>query len=120
MSESTAAAPAPDNSDADATKSADTGETQSLENVVISLQKTFSRVSASSSKLPPENARSLILGNVNFEMAVPLDASQDRLFYSPTGKVSLKLTGTIQQDVRPIPRQAADPKSKPSAGDDLF
>jgi hypothetical protein len=45
--------PAPENSgDAApaAPKSANTGNAQSLENVSIALQKTFSRVSASSSK----------------------------------------------------------------------
>jgi hypothetical protein len=100
-----------------APKPEDTGEAQSLDNVLIALQKTFSRVSASSSELPPENARSLILGNVNFEMAVPLEAGQDKLFYSPTGKVNLKLTGTIQQDVRPVPRQANGPKPNTPGGD---
>lgn len=86
-----------------------TGAAQPLENVLIALQKTFSRVSASSSLLPPEDARSLILGDVNFEMAVPLEAGQDKLFYSPAGKVNLKLTGTIQQDVRPVPQDPTGP-----------
>src|SRR5690349_12052869 len=102
---------APEDPGSEATKPADAGQSQSLENVLISLQKTFSRVSASSSKLPPENARSLILGNVNFEMSVPLDVGADKLYYSSAGKVSLKLTGTIQQDVRPVPRNPIDPQT---------
>jgi hypothetical protein len=96
--------------------SKDASGAQPLENVLIALQKTFSRVSASSSNMPPENARSLIMGNVNFEMAVPLDAGADRLYYSPTGKVSLRLTGTIQQDVRPVPRSGENPSPKEASG----
>jgi hypothetical protein len=73
-----------------------------LDDVLISLQKSFSRVSARSSEVAPENARSLIVGNVNFELTLRLSPDKDTLLHKPEGELQLKLSGVIQQDIRAV------------------
>jgi hypothetical protein len=103
-----------------------------LDEVLIALQKSFSRVSkqtARSTSDSPEKARALIVGEVNFEITIPVtpvtqvtsevrevfaadviaepnDVNTnkprfDKLRYQPEGNaISLKLCGTISTDIR--------------------
>ena len=70
--------------------------------MIVALQKSFSRVSYRSAKVPPEDARALVVGRVAFELALRVDPEGDsRLLYSASGSIELKLTGHIDTDIRP-------------------
>jgi hypothetical protein len=75
----------------------------SLADVLIALQKSFSRVSAKSKDVPPESARAMIVGNVEFELSIRLEPAEDNLFRKPDGDLQLTLKGVIQQDIRAVP-----------------
>jgi len=80
-----------------------------LHKILIALQKSLSRVSANSKDSEhPENARALIVGSIGFELTVNIEpeadasGSIDYLVYKPDGKLLLKLTGSILQDIRAV------------------
>lgn len=73
-----------------------------LDDVLLALQKSFSRVSHGSRDVPPESARALIVGNVNFELSIHLKPEIDRLIHQNDGGIQLKLNGVIQQDIRTV------------------
>lgn len=106
-----------------------------LEDVLIALQKTFSRLSATTATLNAEEfrdkARALIVGEVNFDIAlnveptvVPnsdgsLPSAPGNLRYCSDGSgFPLKLSGRIATDVRhaeAAPPAAAPPAAAPGA-----
>jgi len=71
-----------------------------LDDVVIALQKTFSRVSARSASVPSDQARALVTGQVNFAFSLKVDPQEDFLHPTPKGSVELNLSGTIDTDIR--------------------
>ena len=71
-----------------------------LDDVVIALQKTFSRVSARSASVPVENARALVTGQVNFTLSLKVDPQGDYLHPASNGSVDLNLAGVIDTDIR--------------------
>ena len=74
---------------------------QHLDDVMIALQKTFSRVSASSANVPEEDSRALITGSVAFELSLKVDLDEkDHLLLNSRGTIDVKLTGTIETDIR--------------------
>lgn len=72
----------------------------SLDDVVIALQKTFSRVSARSASVPSEQARALVTGQVDFTLSLQVDPQEDYLLLNPKGSVELNLSGSIDTDIR--------------------
>ena len=72
----------------------------SLDDVVIALQKTFSRVSARSAAIPSEQALALVTGQVDFTLSLKLDPQEDYLQLNPKGSVELNLSGSIDTDIR--------------------
>lgn len=81
-----------------------------LDDVIVALQKSFSRVSEASRDVPPEQARALVTGNVGFEISARFDitnkadgSSDDRpdvLVHRQSGAIELKLTGHVETDAR--------------------
>lgn len=77
-------------------------EGPSLDDVVIALQKSFSRVSARSADVPPENARAMVLGQVSFDLSLRVNSADDKLRLDPQGAIDLKVSGTLNMDVRTV------------------
>lgn len=74
-----------------------------LEDIVICLQKSFSRVSAISAQIPKEQSRARIVGNVNFTIRLNLEPGEDdHLMFDKQGSVELQLIGQIDTDIRPV------------------
>jgi hypothetical protein len=73
-----------------------------LGNVLVSLQKAFSRVSRDSASVPAHKARALVVGKVNFEMSVKCHSADDSLLVADDGGITLRLAGTLEVDVRPV------------------
>ena len=81
---------------------ADDQTLQSLDDLIITLQKTFSRVSEKSAKIPEEQARALVTGIINFEISTTVKPEQDRLMVTKSGEIKLTLKGTLETDIREI------------------
>ena len=72
-----------------------------LDDVVIALQKTFSRVSARTGQVPEQDAQATITGRVDFELGVKVNPdSNHALLPDPQGSIELKLKGGLDTDVR--------------------
>lgn len=88
-----------------------------LGNVLVSLQKSFSRVSRASADVPAHSARALVVGKVAFEMSFKCEPVEDALLIKDDGGMELKLTGTIEVDIRVSTRDgppvSADPPVDP-------
>ncbi|HEX6746538.1 MAG TPA: hypothetical protein VF092_04525 [Longimicrobium sp.] len=80
----------------------DTPIDPTLDDVLVALQKSFSRVSARSADLPADAARALVVGKVNFDIGLKTNIIADRLVVNAGGAIELKLSGTIQQDIREV------------------
>ncbi|MBX3317939.1 MAG: hypothetical protein KF902_13875 [Phycisphaeraceae bacterium] len=82
----------------------------SLDEILVALQKSFSRLSASSREVSPENARAMITGTVQFELTAKFTVSKssaagpydppDVLMHRDDGSLDLKLSGTLETDTR--------------------
>jgi hypothetical protein len=70
-----------------------------VDQFLVALQKTFSRVSRDSAEIPEGDARALIMGPVEFEVSVPCALDGDRLMLMSTGGTALRLKGTISPDL---------------------
>ncbi len=90
---------------------ADTGtpraEAPFLEEVLVALQKSFSRVNNQSAAVPEQQARALMVGDVDFQLTLNVEpyrksenAPADRLLVKPGGEISLSLSGRIDTDIR--------------------
>ncbi len=110
-------------------KSTDSKKEATLDEILTALQKSFSRVSAKTSEVPLEAARSMITGNIEFEVTLPFAPDGDKLRYKPGGDANAKFTGVVAQDIRavhptemaeakpelkPKPKLKPKPESKPS------
>ena len=79
----------------------DGAEGATLDQVVIALQKTFSRVSASTARVASHRARAIVTGRVGFSMRLEVAMPQaDHLVATPGGPIVLELNGTLDTDVR--------------------
>lgn len=77
------------------------GEGAALEQVVLALQKTFSRVSAHTARVSGHRARAMVTGKVGFSMRLGVAMHEDdRLVATPGGPIALELSGTLETDVR--------------------
>lgn len=84
--------------------SSETGSVQddqpTVDRMLIALQKTLSRVSRDSADVPEGQARSIITGNVSFELEVKCSLiSGEKLLLDEERGRPLKLTGQIAADV---------------------
>ncbi|MDI6402416.1 hypothetical protein QLX67_10455 [Balneolaceae bacterium ANBcel3] len=77
-------------------------EKQSLENLLITLQKSISRVMDQSAKNHKEQDRrtALIVGDVDFELKMKLSNEKDRFFLDKNGEIELNLHGKIDPDLK--------------------
>ena len=72
-----------------------------LDDVIVSLQKTFSRVSSRTGKIPELDAQATITGTVKFELGIKVNPDSDHaLRPDPQGSIDLLLSGDIETDVR--------------------
>ncbi len=74
----------------------------SLDDVIINLQKTFSRISEKSATVPEHRARALVTGIVNFEISTRINSEDDKLVISKTGDIQLSLKGTLETDIEDV------------------
>lgn len=72
----------------------------SLEQLLVALQKSLSRVSRNSADVPKDQPRSLIVGNVAFHLRTRCAQEGDnRLLVGSEGEIDLELSGTITTDL---------------------
>ncbi len=74
----------------------------SLDDVIIALQKSFSRVSARSADVPAENARAMVVGQISFDLSLRANPDDDKLRLDSRGAIELKFSGTLDTDVRTV------------------
>ncbi|WP_019617198.1 hypothetical protein [Psychromonas ossibalaenae] len=72
----------------------------SLDDLLVNLQKSLSRVSARSGDVPDDQSRSLIYGDVDFSIELKVDGEQDKLQVRKDGAVKLSISGKISIDIR--------------------
>ncbi|MDD1795062.1 hypothetical protein LRP50_18195 [Enterovibrio sp. ZSDZ42] len=73
----------------------------SLDDTLIALQKSISRVNEKSLPLPMGGDRpiALIIGDIDFELELSCDQVEDRLIVSKGGTIHMKLKGTLNTDM---------------------
>ncbi|MFA4987382.1 MAG: hypothetical protein WC712_12415 [Candidatus Brocadiia bacterium] len=71
-----------------------------LEDVVKSLQKSFSRVSRDTAVVSESAARARVVGRVRFTMGLTVTPEGDRLRVDPAGIITLSIEGEIEPNVR--------------------
>ena len=81
-------------------RSSEESSERTVDDFLIALQKTLSRVSRESAKVPSEQARSLITGNVAFDVDLKcsLGAGQKLMLNDETG-APLRLSGQLSSDI---------------------
>jgi len=94
-------------SEQQAQQTAPRAEAPFLEEVLVALQKSFSRVNNQSAEVPEHQARALMVGDVDFQLSLNVDpyrdaehATADRLLVKSGGGISLTLSGRIDTDIR--------------------
>ena len=82
------------------TKSATEQQSETLEHLLLALQKTLSRVNRESSNVAEGKPRSLIVGDVDFNLSCRCNlASGDKLELNDKGGITLDLSGHINTDI---------------------
>jgi len=75
-----------------------------VEDIVIALQKSFSRVShqteTSRQQGGEASALALVTGPVEFTLELPATPAGDRLVYDEKGSLKLTMNGTLHPDIR--------------------
>jgi hypothetical protein len=79
-----------------------------LDDVLVALQKSFSRVSTKSADVPPDQARAMVSGQVSFEMSLTVNLEEDYLHPNTKGAIGLKLSGNIDTDIRTVEEGLTD------------
>lgn len=72
----------------------------SLDDLLVNIQKSLSRVSSRSATVPENQARSIIYGDVDFSIELKIEGEGDKLFVKKDGSVKLSMSGKISADVR--------------------
>jgi hypothetical protein len=72
----------------------------SLDDVLVALQKSFSRVSSRTADVGPEEARAMISGQVAFAISLKVRYEGDYLLPDDKGSLDLNLSGTLETDIR--------------------
>jgi hypothetical protein len=81
-------------------KDKEQSQVQRLENTLLALQKTFSRLNRETAKVSADNARATLVGNVNFEITLKVNQEGDYLNVEKDGMIDLHLSGQIDPDIR--------------------
>jgi len=71
-----------------------------LDEALINLQKAFSSVSSDSAKVPKEQARAVIYGDVSFSLELNVDSVSGKLSINKDGEIRLSISGTLHTDIR--------------------
>ncbi len=71
-----------------------------VEDILESLQKSFSRLSCRSASAIGDNAAALITGPVGFSIKLRVSPNRDYLQVTPDGSIELSLEGKVDLDVR--------------------
>lgn len=75
-------------------------EENTLEHVLVALQKSLSRVNSMSSKVPKNQPRALIIGDLNFEISLKCEQDEDKLRVTGgSGGIDISLKGVINTDI---------------------
>lgn len=69
-----------------------------LEDIVTSLQKSFSRVTERSESNVGRTAQ--IVGDVNFEITTKLNPIGDKLVYTNAGGIEVTVSGSLDTDIK--------------------
>jgi len=92
--------------------------TPTVDAFLVALQKTLSRVSRDSANVPAEQARSLIVGNVAFDVALKCELVPESLHLTlrtDGGGFPLNLSGQIATDVAMEIPEDSPPQDQPDA-----
>jgi len=73
-----------------------------LDDVLIALQKSLSRISNATAQVDPEHACALISSDVDFSIELQVDNEQDRLLLNKDGAIKLSMSGKITPDIRSV------------------
>jgi len=75
-----------------------------FDDLIVALQKSFSRVSAATDKSQREKDATapcaMVVGPVKFSLSLNVDMDKDRLRVQESGSIRLSIDGTLQTDVR--------------------
>jgi len=75
-----------------------------FDDLIVALQKSFSRVSAATDKSQREKDATapcaMVVGPVKFSLSLNVDMDKDRLRVQENGSIRLSIDGTLQTDVR--------------------
>ncbi len=72
----------------------------SLDDLLINIQKSLSRVSLRSAAIPESQAKSIIYGDVDFSIELKVEGEGDKLLVKKDGSVNLSMSGKISTDIR--------------------
>ncbi|MCF8039202.1 MAG: hypothetical protein K9K79_07785 [Desulfohalobiaceae bacterium] len=75
-------------------------ERTTLDDVLVALQKSFSRVSSRSADVSSEQARAMVSGQVHFDISLKVNLEGDYLHPDTRGDIDLNLSGDIETDIR--------------------
>jgi len=79
------------------------GKSDTVDRILLALQKSLSRVNRDSATVPHDQARSLITGDVDFRLSCRCDLkSGDKLVLNAAGEITLDLSGHINIDLGTI------------------
>jgi len=84
------------------------GDSPILDDVLIALQKSLSRVSNASSLVPEGQARALISGDVDFSIELNVDCRQHALQLNRDGDIRVSMHGKITPDIRVVSDETGD------------
>ena len=73
-----------------------------LDELLVSVQKAFSRLSRASARVGNDKARALITGDVEFDISFNADAEGAYIYPQKDGFVKIALRGKIETDIRMI------------------
>ena len=71
-----------------------------LDDLLVNIQKSLSRVSMRSAAIPEDQAKSTIYGDVNFSIDLKVEGADDKLLVKKDGSVNISMSGTINADIR--------------------
>jgi len=84
------------------TEEAHSDGTPLLDDVLIALQKSLSRVSNLTSKVPESQARAMISGSVAFSIELQVNSRNDTLVLNRDGDIKISMSGQITPDIRSV------------------
>lgn len=81
-----------------------------LDDLLIALQKSISRVNRRSVDVPEGDARAIITGNLRFSLALRLShGDEDKLYLDDQGGVECSINGAIDPDIGAVILEEPEP-----------